>query len=343
MKSISLLAVLLLLAAGQAAAQVAAPSLLPGTARVVDAEQFFDLAIPSLERFSGPDLTFVPINPAAMQWQPHSEVGVGLMKSSGTYDDTLTPGSIDFSGQFAGLRWGGEYASIGGEAMRWKGHSQATSSHESELTDAAVAAQGFGVLALGARRYRSKQKFHFDIGAGTNDQLYVDQKSGGASLRLGHLFYLGYAAGHERVVFNNLTAPGNNLYYARGVRAYGVALRSDTGSPWRVEVYRTHKEGQLDPTGSISLNEESDTAVVLEAQFGGLILGVASHNGKATGVAPVALDQTVKLAELNLAWITAGGWSTTLHVERMTSDGTGAGFAFTRKATSSAVSLGHRF
>ena len=68
MRSILIGLALLAVGAAQAFAQVAAPSLLPGTARVFDPEQYSDLFTSQFDQGTTTDVTFVPENPAAQQW-----------------------------------------------------------------------------------------------------------------------------------------------------------------------------------------------------------------------------------------------------------------------------------
>ncbi|HKI98382.1 MAG TPA: hypothetical protein VKB51_07910, partial [bacterium] len=313
--------VMVMVSAVPAFAQVAAPSLLPGTARTMDPEQFNALAVPVLDRFTTSGLTFLPENPAAMQWSRHSELGLGSMSASGHFDDGLTPGDFDFSGPFAGLRWVTQYVSLGAQAMDWSGGSQATSNDKQTLRDYAGAFQVFGVLAVGASSSALNQAFHFKIGAGTDDEIDAKRDITGASLRLGGAFYLGYLSGTEKFDFRNLTSPTNDFKVNRDVQGYGVAYLGQGPNPWHLEVYRTSKDFVTD--GTNFLNEEQETVGVIEARFGQLGIGLQSRNGEATR-APVspAFKETTKSQQLTLAWVTQGNWTLTGHLERTDFKGT---------------------
>jgi hypothetical protein len=342
----TILICLLIVAAGalQAFGQVAAPSLLPGTARVIDPEQFNALAVPVLDRSTPTSLTFLPENPAAMQWSLASELGLGAIHATGHYDDGVTPGNIDFNGEFAGLRWARHYVSLGAQGMTWHGGSQATANDKQTLFGYAGAFQLFDTIALGASSEQSRQAFDFTIGAGTKDELHLKHNLAGTSIRLGSSIYLGYTAGTENFDLRNLTTPANNTTMKRNVKAYGIAYRGNGPNPWHLEVFRSNRDFVTD--GANYVNKEQETVGVLEARFGRLIAGLQSRHDEATR-APIstAFKETINSHQLTLAWITQGNWTWTAHLERNTFDGGDilAGYAFHRTTNATALSLGRRF
>lgn len=326
-----------LLAATPAWAQVAAPSLLPGTMNLPDPEVFYNMPIVSPDPGPAARTTFVTENPAAQQWGAHSDVGIGLVRSKASYDGAVTD-NADYNGRLAGFRYVSHYVSLGVADAKWDGSSNTLNDTKMSLTDAAAAFQLFDVIALGMGQYT--QKVHFLL-VPTSATIEFDRKlpTAGLSLRLGGL-HLGYSKGRESGTFRNVSS-SVEATIERDVRSMGIAYLGQGPNPVHVELSRTTRDFVYDAGFGIVFNEEKETTAVLEAQLGGLVVGVTKRRVAYSRDQVAPAEHKQDSLELTAAWVTGGGWTFTAHGEKTDiKDNAGT---FTRSTNAQVLSVGYRF
>lgn len=331
---------LLSLGALSALAQVAAPTLLPGTVRMQDPQRWSRLFVAEFDITDGPVLTFLPVNPAAMQWSRSSEIGLGKVQADNSDTVGGVPSEVGYEGTFGGLRWVGEYVSLGAELLSWSGSSAIAADHKQKRSNLSAAFQLFDVMALGAGQTTLTEQFVFDP-SGSNNPIETDWKlpSYGISLRLGSVFYVGYSAGEETSDFRNPNNPGNNFILKRNTQAYGIAYMSESKEPWHLEVHHTSKDAKFDGVNFLDLEEH--TVGVIEGQFGSAILGLISDDGTVKREQPAPFEESVRSLQLTAAWVTQGGWTLTVHLEKTKIADTPN--TFERQVDTKALSAGYRF
>jgi hypothetical protein len=338
----TILICLLIVAAGalQAFGQVAAPSLLPGTAHVYDPEQFTNLQGGLLDQGPLSEVTFVPTNPAAMQWSDSSEVGVGGARSSAQRLDlpTLLTDHFDYSGDFAGLRWVQPHVSFGVQALKLSGSSVTVPSNDTKLTDIAGAFQLFDRIAFGVNVEKRDQTFYTNVLL-QSFSANRKQSTYGTSARLGGGFYAGYSGGTNHMDLIDPVTPSNNTSVRRSTKAYGLGFMNSGANRWHLEVYRTHTDEGTG--GSTTLTREDATVGVIEARFGGLVLGLGKVNETTEGTSPGIYKAPFTASQFTVAWVTSGGWTFTGH--RDTAKVDDGPSLFKRKVSSTSLSVGHLF
>jgi hypothetical protein len=275
---IALTVTAVLLAAGTASAQVAAPSLNPT-----------------------PTLRFAPGNPAVLPWDGPSRVGAayGPLELADSAGVKLADGS-----HFAvGALWSGPTFTVGAQVVSISADLDPVTSPPggSASIDAlsfAVAAQFAGMYALGLAYEKSDQT---DPG---NDETETTPLFG-ATVRLGDVFYIGVAAG-TATREDNLSPPDE---LKRSVLNYGIAYHwreKDRGL--HIEYYHGNRQGVDDPLIGYNVDEDDTAGFTLEGIVANFLLGYQIQTRDSTDAAGIAQGST-KSTVITVGYVPAPGWS----------------------------------
>lgn len=328
-----------------AQAQVAAPSLLPGSVRVIDPEQWINTIFPYGENFTtSTDGTITPDNPAAMQWARTSEIAVGQFNSKNVHDDdpSLSDYNYDYAGDFYGARWVRHYFSLGGEVIDWEANSTPIGNFKLSQKNWALSVNLFDVLSLGASKTVQEQNFTylaFDI--------YVERKTqyNGASLRLGEIFYLGFVQGTEYFYLLNKTGP-SVVEMKRDVQQLGIGISTQGVTKWHLEYQQGTKDGVLQITEYIAREEE--TAIVLEVLYGQLAAGITSRSvttSRPTNTSTYvdAFTGETNMTRLSIGWVTPAGFALNAAFESTEIKGAVPTVSYTRQIDTTVLSASFQF
>ena len=203
-QAVLLLVVPLLLVAGVAHAQVAAPELTPAAPRYY---------LSGLQGFNGATLT--PDNPAALQWGGPTRVAAGAVQLK---EENAPAPEQTYKGYYGGLRWVSDRWGFGLEHLSVKNDNgpvkeTASSGH--------LSYQLLEGLALGAGLDRGKT----DTGSGSAD---TEENTFGLSVNLKKVFFLGYAIGRDKYE-NSAGVTG-----ARDTTLIGIAIRTEGTWRWHL-------------------------------------------------------------------------------------------------------------
>jgi len=292
-----------LLAAGTAEAQVAAPELTPAAPRYYRAN---DLGTNSA--------TITADNPAALQWGGPSRAAFGLIKL-----DTQPTGAADqkYNGYFVGYRGVNDGWAFGLEHLDVK-QDASGSLHETE-SSGHLSYQILKGLALGAGLDRGVG----DTGAGDTKVL---DKTLGLSVNLGETFYLGYAAGQDDL--DNSTG----VSATRSTAMIGVALRLKGAWNWHI-AYDKLAKGDFDNGvgGGFDL-----TTFTLQVGLGNLLLGAQSVKRD-----PKGGGSEFKATVIDVGWVPEKGL--TLSGRLSNGENTAGGGTITEKDRMLAAVVGYQF
>lgn len=326
-------------------AQVAAPSLLPGSVRVVDPEGWIATISPYGENFATmTDGTLTPDNPAAMQWALTSEIALGQFDSENFHDDdpSLTDYNYDYSGNFYGVRWVGEYFSIGGEAIDWEGKSTSIGDFNIEHSNWSVSVNLFDRVSLGISESIQEQNLTFGV-----VDLFFGRKTQytGVTVRLGEIFYLGLVQGKEELHLIN-SAASFDLTIERDVQQVGIALSTLGETKWHLEYQQASKEGILADTEYFA--EEEETALVMEVLYGQLAAGITSRS--VTTSRPVnssifsdEFTGETDYTRVSIGWVTSSGFALNAAFESTEIAGSNSTTSYTRTIDTTIISASYQF
>lgn len=228
-KIVGVMAVLMAAWAPWAHAQVAVPELAPGATRIFSSQ----LPIPAMT-------SFVPENPAALQWGAPSRFGGGMMR--GHKSHLLDGDSSSDDGTLVGFRLVSMSLAVAGESMDMAVDFPATASggeahHEKSQSALAVSFAWPDWLAFGLASQQSSLRVRPSDAAALHG---VDLNGwvAGASVKVGELLYVGGAYGRDEAkpayVDPSVTARGE-----QGM--VGIALRKGGDFIWRLEADVIHR------------------------------------------------------------------------------------------------------
>jgi hypothetical protein len=263
-------------AAGIASAQIAAPSLNPTPTMSLQ-----PLQTPS------PFIKFLPtpVNPAVLPWDGPSRIGVtyGTAKV-----DSLLPVDPALKGKASGV-----LAEAVGEtfaaAIQLNTMTQdydpaiVTGTFETKVQRIGLAAQFGKRISVGLGRET----------VGTTDTSFptaIDQEdtltTGGITVRLGEMFYLGAASGSETIKDKQL---GQEV--KRNALQYGLAfLARDKERGAHIEIYHAQRPARLFPNAAPAAAENSVNGVTVEFMVARILLGYATQKDKTKDDVGVPLE-----------------------------------------------------
>ncbi|MEE8397244.1 MAG: hypothetical protein V3S29_14400 [bacterium] len=275
---------LLLAGAGQARGQVAVPSILPVTLTIGD---------PS---YGKPSVSFVPANPAVIQWGAPKRWGGGTITSQWGLSGA-TPAAM------TGLYLGG--VNVGPElsyAGAYLELAEDTSFPSADWTLIAggVAFQSGDSIAFGASIERT----------GTiqgSDSLGFDNQRLGISAQLSRAWYAGVALGTESLS-SSFSGSGD-----RSVTAYGIGYRSGGAEHAHFEAYLVERDAAQVYSSTNQFSDSTTTVLVAEVQLGDIVLG-----GSVSTSAKTQADITTSGVSADAGWAPKRGISLLFHTESAT-------------------------
>jgi hypothetical protein len=256
----------------EAAAQVAAPSLVP--------------------------FTFTTENPAAIQWGGPSRIGIGAGQQQVTASSGFTD-NPNYTASGAGVRLVGERFSVSADTVRFdRVHKPATvptgETDNSEDDNGAIAAKLGSHLALGLGHSVNEQQ---SAGAIQPTRIREITSQAGLSLRLGEWFFLGGSTGRDVVNYKDFATATNDFHTQRDVTKYGVGIRTGGAVLTHLEYYVVDKQKYADRTSPLLVaanfgsGHETSRTGVAEFNFRGLLLGYSTtHTELDTGGPTVDSD-----------------------------------------------------
>ena len=280
---------LALLAAGNAKAQVAVASAAPVRAMVSD---------PALV---APGASFVPLNPAVLQWSAPSRWGGGTIRAERELLPPDGPNFTDFKGLFGGFNVTGPGFSYAGQIV--------------ELTDKthATGLDADWNSLSGAAAFQAGERFAFGVGlertGNSARSASVDYNTTqlGMSVRVTNAIFAGLVMGTENIVIQNNTSQ-------RGIQRYGIGWRTgSTKSQFHLEAFRTEKDKATDFTPRSEYSDMSLTTGVIEAQFWKIFTGFTTTSGKQE-----TFGQEIQSNAWEIGWIGKSGLSGTYRRENGT-------------------------
>jgi len=322
-----------------ALAQIAAPSILPGHVWGMDPAQYFNLANTEVDSAALTRLTFLPENPAAMQWSPHSSMGFGLLSSDGTFKGGAgLKIEAKHKGQFFGGAFVGEYASIGVEYLNFSGDSPLMKNQNGRVSNMAAAFQLFDMFAIGVNDSVFYQDFDFTP-AGVRITSRRDATSLGTSIKLGEIFFVGLQSSKEDLTLVN-KSNGATVELSRGTQGAGIGLMGSGSTQWHVEIYQISKKEETN--GSESLNGEIESGLMAEVQLGDFLLGVHMLDNITRHAQPTATKTNFNTSAINVATVTDSGWTFAYHFDHSTIKPQDS-YQYSNGAYNQSLSAGYRF
>ncbi|HEX7927381.1 MAG TPA: hypothetical protein VF678_07305 [bacterium] len=226
-----LCSIALLAFSGMVQAQVAAPALTPGTIDLPGGNPGFTV-----------DPSFVPNNPAVMNWNGSSVLGIGQarldrdQKAAGTKTD-------EYAINYAGLRWTGDKFAVGLETGHLAFDSGNTLSKVTvDNVNVGLSGKVAEWLSIGVAANNAK----------TDGSASKDTFGGftvGATARLGDIFFVGLGIGSDS---DEHKETGNNYNDSRATSQWGIGLYTgggkggsgNNGAVWHLE-YSVEDKGDI--------------------------------------------------------------------------------------------------
>lgn len=281
--------VLLLLAgAGQARGQVAVPSILPVTLTIGD------------PFYGKPSVSFVPANPAVIQWAAPKRWGGGTITSqwglSGATPAAMT--GLYLGGIDAGpdLSYAGAYLELA------DGTNPAFPNADWTLIAGGVGFQSGESIAFGASIERTGTI------QGTNSLGFNTQRLG-ISAQISRAWYAGVALGTESLSSTSAFSGSGD----RSLTAYGIGYRSGGAEHAHFEAYVVARDSAQVFSLSNQFSDSTTTVLVAEVQLGDIVLG-----GSVSTIAKTQADITTSGVSADAGWAPKRGISLLFHTESAT-------------------------
>jgi len=269
----------MLVMAGAASAQVAAPLLNPT-----------------------PILSPSPSNPATASWDMPSRVAAAASRTEFDAPAVASPfakgGSVGALAEYVGDRFAfvaaGQRLKVDAEPSVGSGSNTQTSS----IVAASVQFDQTYSVALGQEHLRTENTIP---PAGTIDETTPLL---GATVRLGNALYLGMAGGTAKF------APGGGPQVDRGVLRYGIAYawRDKTGG-LHAEVYADQRKAGTN--GPSVANGQNATGGTLEVRAGSLFAGYEGRTSKKEDPSGASTGKDV-FTTISVGWVQDPGWGMVL-------------------------------
>lgn len=287
MRFIGFIFVSLILFAGIAQAQIAAPLLNP-------------LAIEGT--VVTPGRVLKPINPAVLSWSGSSRMGGAIieLEASDVVGGVDTGISKEGDGKVLLGRFVGEFLSVGVEVYQHElTDTQTGDTNDFDGSMVSVALQFAEMISIGA----GQQEAEF------SDHSFQDLHSipvAGVTLRLAEVFYLGAASGTETHTKSDV---GLSQELDRAVTRVGVAYHMRNGDNGiHAEVYQEAVASGEDVLTGFTDDEEASNGFTVELVFANILLGVQSIDTETTSTADVVIEERSKTT-LSLGWVPEEGLS----------------------------------
>lgn len=305
-----LLGTIFTLVAATAQAQVAVSELVPAAPRILDPEDIV------------PSASFVPANPAAMQWGAPSRWGVGTISGDRKQTAPTAGGTTDFGGFYAGVRVVSDDITFGAHLIEYSDETNTFSLNADwNVLAGGVAFQSGDMIAFGA----SVERADNTSGGSTFDFNTITL---GLSLNVSKDIFVGLALGTE-----DITAPGESG--DRSVQKYGVAYRTGGQTQYHLEAYIVDRE-ENSQFGSGVFSDSRETVLVAEAIFGNLLVGASFIT-----ISRDRLNQEISALTFDIGWAPKAGLSLMYHQESTTTENNASGTEFDTGTT--AISLAWSF
>ena len=313
----ALLLGLLLLGARSVPAQVAVSRLVPAAPSLGD----------PLE--SIPTASFVPENPAAMQWGPPTRWGAGSFSAERTQtlplpvDPAMPAPPVEFGGQYVGGRSVEEDFSFAGEFLQIADETNTFLIADWDVLSAGVAFKSGETITFGASLER----------AGTTNlgnSLNFNSTNLGLSVKLSKNFYGGLALGTE-TVSSSFRGDEN-----RSVQKLGLAFFTGRTVKWHLEGYQIAKDAA--PRFGDEFSSVTTNGAVAEVLMGPVLIGLSGTSSEKEEA-----QKRVKTAALDLGWVPKRGWSLILHSEAAVTEDLGGASIVEFETTATSVSIAFLF
>lgn len=276
----------LLMAAGMAAAQVAAPSFNPT-----------------------PTISLTTPNPAIAPWDGPSRIGASVGKLK--FDDPITTPTVnpDATGNTTGLlaQYVGDMFAVG--------VAQSTIKIDFDASLGGGFAKSTGQVVQAGVQFAKR----FSLGVSQELVKQTDSAGGnqenktiwaGGTVRLADVVYLGAAYGSET---QKDKAANPQLQLDRKARKIGVAYESrDKDRGLHLEFYKTFAPAAADPTISFTADESDVTGGAVEFVVSRFFFGYSQTKEKAKDIAGVAKDSTTSKT-LSLGFVPEQGLAIVLN------------------------------
>ena len=250
-------------------------------------------------------------NPAVLSWDGPSRIGGGIGESS---VDFTIPGLSTFEaaagdGSSAQLRWVGETFALGLD--RWSLSMEIVpllggGDIELESTIVGASFQMNDLFSIGIGQESGISRFDVELETSTLPLM-------GATLRLGEVFYLGFATGTETIEQEFTNVAGSATEEERGMTRIGLAYYSRDGeNGLHVEVWRN----ELDGINTATLTDEAEetTGITLEVVFSNILLGYESITGEELSAVDGSVQEEQDGSTISLGWVPMEGLSLVVSV-----------------------------
>ncbi len=265
-------------------AQVAVPSLVPGVPNVGDPI----LGIPTA--------SFVPPNPAAMQWGEPSKWGLGQINAERRVTEPTAGTPVEFGGLFIGFRKVDKEISFGAQLLELADDTNAAREADWKSLDAGVAFQSGDNIAFGVGMNRISN-------TSQGDSQEFNTINLGMSIEIRRNIFAGFAIGTEDI------SSSFNGEDDRSVQKYGVGYRTGRAFKTHLEFYIVDRD-QADNFAD-EFSDVASQVLVLEFNLSGFLLA-ASFNR--TQRARLDLETTTVVGDLG--WAPKNGFSLIFHIEQ---------------------------
>lgn len=267
-----------------ARAQVAVPSLVPAVPRVGDPI----LGIPTA--------SFVPPNPAAMQWGAPSKWGLGKINAERRVTEPTVGTLVEFGGLFIGFRKVDKDISFAAQLLELSDETNAVRLADWNSLDAAVAFQSGDSIAFGVGLNRVSN-------TSQGDSLEFNTINLGMSIEIKRNIFAGFSIGTEDI---SSSFNGND---DRSVQKYGVGYRTGGSFNTHFEFYIVDRD-QADNSAA-EFSDVTSQVLVAEFNLNGLLLAASFNRSQRS-----RLDLETTTLVLDFGWAPKNGFSLIFHIER---------------------------
>ena len=264
-------------------------------------------------------------NPAVYSWDGPSRIGAGLgeIALDFTASGSATVEAAAGDTTAATLRWVGESFAFGVDYFLLNLdiiQSFGGGPIEFETTLVGASFQMDDLFSIGAGQETGKNLFDTSLTTGSLPIV-------GATLRLGEVFYFGFATGDETIEQETTTVAGSAVEGERGVTRIGLAYHSRDGeNGLHVEVWRNDIDAIN--TTALSVDGEESTGVTLEVVFSNILIGYESASGETLDAANGSVLEEDDSTTISLGWVPMEGLSLVVSMTEIESNDLSNGEVF---------------